>query len=187
MPATKPTGLQVRHATRSERTARAESDAALTPSVPLTSATPAALRGHAYASRLWVHLIKLYSSIDAVIVTSLDRELLVRYCLLEEETRELMSLRKTIAAEWRSQLKSAKKIKPSADNLKDWVRMWEIVNALFQRFQGMDARLDGKRKLLVQVEQSLYLTPRSRAGVAPTEKADEPEPDEIEKLLNDSE
>jgi phage terminase small subunit len=49
----------------------------------------------------------------------------------------------------------------------------------------MDARLDGKRKLLHTLSQSLYLTPRSRAGVAPEQKEPEHDDDPMDKLLNE--
>ena len=58
-------------------------------------------------------------------------------------------------------------------------------NALIQRFQGMDARLDGKRKLIFSLAQSLYLTPRSRAGVAPEEKDGEEPQSDMDKLLDE--
>jgi hypothetical protein len=48
----------------------------------------------------------------------------------------------------------------------------------------MDARLDGKRKLLHSIAQSLYLTPRSRAGVAPPEKEPEKPKSEMDELLD---
>jgi hypothetical protein len=37
----------------------------------------------------------------------------------------------------------------------------------------VDGRVDRKRALLLQLRQSLYLTPRSRAGVMPKSKSEE--------------
>jgi hypothetical protein len=80
-------------------------------------------------------------------------------------------------------LKILNTINPKADQLKDYFNALAQANALLQRFQGMDARLDGKRKLIYALAQSLYLTPRSRAGVAPTEKEPDEPGGEIEKYI----
>ena len=48
----------------------------------------------------------------------------------------------------------------------------------------LDSRADRKRDLLLKLRQSLYLTPRSRAGVAPKDKKEEPPEDPFETLLN---
>jgi len=49
----------------------------------------------------------------------------------------------------------------------------------------LDGRVDRKRSLLLQWRQSLYLTPRARAGAAPAKKEKEEAPDPLEMLLND--
>lgn len=74
-------------------------------------------------------------------------------------------------------------MKPKPGQRQDYVNALTQANALLQRFQGMDARMDGKRKLVFALAQSLYLTPRSRAGVAPTEKEPEEPKSEMEKML----
>jgi hypothetical protein len=128
--------------------------------------------------------VGLYLEIDGEIATAFDNDLLVKYCLLEEEVIQLEKMRDTMQADWDTSQKAAKKIKPNPETLKDWVQMWNIVNGMYQRFQGMDARLDGKRKLLLAISQSLYLTPRSRAGVAPPEKEKAKPKSEMGKLLD---
>src|SRR5690606_13448911 len=96
-------------------------------------------------------------------------------CLAEEELDELYKLRADIKKLWDQHAKLLAKTKPKAEDLKDYYNALGQANALLQRFQGMDARLDGKRKMVFALAQSLYLTPRSRAGVAPPEKpAEEP-------------
>lgn len=156
----------------------------MTPRTQLTLTSPPALRGHARAIAAWKRMISLYNELDRAIATAFDLDLLVKYCLLEEEVVELAEMRKVIKGDWETSQKAAKRIKPNTETLKDWVQMWNIVNALFQRFQGMDARLDGKRKLLLALYQSLYLTPRSRAGVAPPEKEPEKPKSEMDDLLD---
>jgi phage terminase small subunit len=183
MPARKSSVLIVRDETRVDRQSRVDGESAMTPKTDLSRKPPKLLNGHKVASTTWTRVVSLYFEIDGKIATAFDSDLLVKYCLLEEEVIELSDLRVVIKKEWQEQLKQAKRIKPNDKNLKEWGRMWDVVNGLFQRFQGMDARLDGKRKLLHALSQSLYLTPRSRAGVAPpTKEPDEPK-SEMEELL----
>jgi hypothetical protein len=158
----------------------------VTPKTLLKASVPTRLRGrdHTYAAGTWCWAIKIYAEVEGTLATAFDQPLLEKYCLLEEQVIELEKLRKTIREDWESSSKAAKKIKPNADTLKDWVAMWNVVNALFQRFQGIDARLDGKVKLLHSISQSLYLTPRSRAGVAPTEKEQQKDDDPMAQLLD---
>jgi phage terminase small subunit len=156
----------------------------LTPKTELPINPPPELTGHKPAIAVWKRVVRLYAEVEGKIATSFDRDLLVKYCMLEEEVLELGDMRKEIKLQWNAQLKTAKKMKPTADNMKEYVQLWEIVNGLFARFQGMDARLDGKRKLLHALSQSLYLTPRSRAGVAPPTKEPEAPPSPMEQTLN---
>ncbi len=186
MPAPKPTSLNSRNASKAQLDARKSAETALMPKTAITAAIPARLRGaaHTQAAATWKRVIGLYLETEGKIITAFDQDLLIKYCLLEEELIELEKLRKQIKDDWEAQSKAAKKIKPNPDTLKDWVNMWNVVNALFQRFQGIDARLDGKRKLLHTLSQSLYLTPRSRAGVAPAEIEDQVDDDPMSALLN---
>jgi len=185
MPASKPAALNVRNDTKADRSARINAESALMPKTTLNSnVVPARLKGHTSASATWKRLIKLYGEIEGTIATSFDQDILVKYCLLEEEVIELEKMRKTMHTDWEDNQKIAKKIKPTPETLKTWVQMWDVVNGMFQRFQGLDARLDGKRKLLYALSQALYLTPRSRAGVAPAERKKE-EKDDMGRLLEE--
>jgi hypothetical protein len=49
----------------------------------------------------------------------------------------------------------------------------------------LDARVDRKRAHLHKLRESLYLTPRARAGVAPAAAQAEEPPDEMEQLLGE--
>lgn len=172
MPAKKPNTLSARHSTKAEKAARTDAEAAMMPRTELTADLPRQLTGrdNIYAAQVWTRIVTLYAEVDGKIATAFDSDLLVKYCLLEQEVRELAEMRKMVKADWEAQKKVVAKIKPNDKTLKEYVKLWEIVNGLFQRFQGMDARLDGKRKLLHSLSQSLYLTPRSRAGVEPKRK-----------------
>jgi phage terminase small subunit len=184
MPAKKAQALNKRHSTKEEKEARVEAEKSLTPKSQLTLKPPAALSGHAHASAMWKWLLGLYGEIEGQIVTTLDRDILIEYCLLDEEIVELEKLRVDIRKDYESMRKTAQHVKITPDNVKDVVSLWQQVNAIGTRFQGMDARLDGKRKHRLSLSQSLYLNPRSRAGVAPTTKEPEAPEDPMAKLVN---
>lgn len=185
MPAKKPSTLNVKNDTKKDRADRARSESAMTPKTELTLKPPVSLNGHKIAIATWKRIVGLYLEVEGKIATSFDTDVLVKYCILEEEVVELQDMRSTIKNEWEKNLKFVKKMKPNAETIKEYLGLWDLVNALFVRFQGMDARLDGKRKLLHALAQSLYLTPRSRAGVAPPTKPFEEPESEMEKLLNE--
>lgn len=155
----------------------------MTPKTELTLNPPAALNGHKTAADVWKRLVGLYLETEGTIITAFDADLLVKYCLAEEELLELFTLRASIKKLWEQHVKMLSAMKPKGDQLKDYFNALAQANALLQRFQGMDARLDGKRKLVFALAQSLYLTPRSRAGVAPPEKEPEEPKSEMENLL----
>lgn len=184
MPARKPASLNTRHDLPADKAARVDAESAITPRTVLPEKPPAALTGRKRAIEAWKWLVKLNGEIDRPLATAWDVDLLVKYCLLEEEVIELAALRKEVKHDYDEQVKAARRFKPNAKQIKDYVNMWNVVNALFQRFQGMDARLDGKRKLLHAMAQSMYLTPRARAGVPPPEKEPEPPKTGMEEFLS---
>lgn len=173
MPAKKPANLSKRHATLDEKAAKVDAEAALTPTTLLTVTPPAALKKHAHASRTWKRLMGLYYETEGTIITAFDENILTKYCLLEEECLWLEAKRKKVDDNAESLDKQLSKIKPKGEDMKTYLNLLMQYNALTARVQGLDARLDGKRKLLLALEQSLYLTPRSRAGVAPPAKPTE--------------
>lgn len=186
MPARKPASLNSRNASKEILESRKAAESAMKPKTALELTLPTRLRGkkHVYAAGVWKWAIGLFLETEGTLATAFDQPLLIKFCLLEEEVIELEEMRRDVKADWESNSKAAKKIKPNTDTLKDWVAMWRVVNAQFQKFQGIDARLDGKRKLLHTLSQSLYLTPRSRAGVAPEEKETPVDDDPMDALLN---
>ena len=173
MPARKPTALidpKRAKVSTETREARESAEAAMTPSTPISKEPPSVLKGHKYASAVWVRLLELYLGVDGTIISAFDEDLLIKYCLGEEEIFELMTLRTEIKQLWTKHSAILAKLNPKPDQLKDYFKALEQANALLQRFQGIDARLDGKKKLLHSLAQSLYLTPRARSGATPTEK-----------------
>lgn len=182
MPRTKPQSLIERHDTKADRSARADAESAMTPKTELTRKPPAKLTGHKIAIATWKRTVGLYGEIEGQIATSFDEDLLVKYCLVEDECDWLSRIRSKIEKQYVSADTKLAKMKP--DDLESYYKALSQVNALLTRLQGFDARLDGKRKLGLAYSQSLYLTPRSRAGVAPPTKETEAPLSAMEKTLN---
>jgi hypothetical protein len=163
-------------------------------------------------------MIRAYSSMDAAIVSGLDLDLLVDYCLLMEQVGEIDLMRQTTYRMWleigAAHDQAIRKAKEAADAAKAAIKtaretgeepperglgslaevtLWEerAVNLAlkavdaFDAVVKLDARTDAKRKTLLAWRQSLYLTPRARAGVAPSEKPKEEPLDPMEQLLGD--
>ena len=185
MPARKNSALNKRHNTKKDRSEREAAEAALVPTTELTIKPPAALKNHKCASAVWTRIVGLYFETEGKIITAFDQDVLIKYCLAEEELEELYALRASIKKVWLNHLKVLVKIHPTNKAMKDYFGALMQANALLQRFQGMDARLDGKRKMIHAMAQSLYLTPRSRAGVAPQEKEPADPETDMDKLLNE--
>lgn len=188
MPARKPKSLIKRHSTNKEKADRAAAEQALTPVTKLTLEPPTMLKGHEYAAALWTRLVRLYAETEGEVATAFDMNSLVKYCLVEEELIWLEKQRLDIFEEVEA-LKKAIAKKPGA-KASEW--QWKVYisqqnqySGMLARMQGFDARLDGKRKLAHTLEQSLYLNPRSRAGVAPPEKEKPDDSDPMERLLGE--
>ena len=157
------------------------------PSTELTDHVPPELFGdeHAVAKKTWRRVLGLYAEVDGAIATAFDRDTLIQYCLIVEEIEELAAMRRVMKSDWEAKRKEVAGMRLDVDDQNQWVKAWEVVNALYQKFQGLDARLDGKRKHLHTLQQSLYLTPRSRAGVVPPPKEVETQLSMMEQLLGE--
>lgn len=171
MPARKPQTLNKRHATKDEIEARTAAEAAMVPTTQLSRTPPSLLRNHKHASATWERLVSLYFETENTFMTAFDADLLAKYCLLEEECLWLSDLRASVYDEAQNLKKRLGRVNAKdAEQTRLYYDLIEQYNALITRVQGLDARLDGKRKLSHAYAQSMYLTPRSRAGVAPAEK-----------------
>lgn len=171
MPARKPQTLNKRHATKDEIADRAAAEAAMVPSTQLSRKPPPLLQKHKHAGATWDRLVSLYFETEHMFVTAFDTDLLAKYCLLEEECLWLEDLRSSVYKQAMSLQKKLEKINlRDVEQMKLYYSLSEQYNALIARVQGLDARLDGKRKLSHDYAKSMYLTPRSRVGVAPAEK-----------------
>jgi phage terminase small subunit len=186
MPARKPAGLITRAETKAKKQARIENEQALQPVRDLPMDTPARLKDHPGAAAAWRRLMRRYDELKAIVVTRMDEDLLVDYCMLLEQLHEMDELRKSAVDSWKM-LDKRSKVLMKLGEIADAVRMAAKIADIFEMIVKLDSRVDRKRSLLLQIRQSLYLTPRSRAGAAPEKKEKPEEPDELEKLLNDVE
>jgi hypothetical protein len=187
MPTKKPTGLLARHDLKTDRRKRADGEAALQPREPLRLKPPARLTGHPVASTLWRRMIAMYNGLGAEIVTRLDQDMLVDYCLLDEQSGEMDRLR---AAAMKNYERAQRTLDRTAEkgefDLKLLIKWQDSVNCSLGEVVKLDARVDRKRALLHDLRQSLYLTPRSRAGVAPPEKPPKEPKSEMAKIIDET-
>jgi hypothetical protein len=191
MPARKPSALLTRHDTLADTETRSAAESAVTPARRLPESLDATLTGHPIAAREWRRLMKIYNSLDAEIVSRLDMGMLLDYCILIEQLEELDMLRASAVAEWKALKKIIDDVKKKIDenpdekiDLKQFTKAAEAVNWAYNKIITTDGRVDRKRALIFQLRQSLYLTPRSRAGVAPTEKPKEEPASDLDRLLD---
>lgn len=154
------------------------------PERALPMRAPAQLAGHAVAEVAWRRIMRTYGQLESEIVTRLDQDLLIDYCILVEQSSELDTMRKAAYQLW---LELGKKHDELVKEEKrdDAVIAATAVVGAFDAVIKLDGRADRKRDLLFKLRQSLYLTPRARAGTAPVKKEKEEPPDELERLLDD--
>lgn len=198
MPARKPQGLKTRHDTKAEKAGRIAAEEAMRPGHELPERAPARLKGHPVAAATWRRIIRTYNEIEAEIVTRLDQDLLIDYCILIEQLGELDLMRKTTFRQWLELgARHDKVLQESKDHmatgeldLAEEKKVEAILLAVkcvdaLEAVKQLDARADGKRKLLRNLKQDLYMTPRARAATAPNKKEKEVPPDDMDQLLGD--
>lgn len=184
MPARKPASLITRHETKAEKQARIDRESAMKPARHLPVAAPAQLAGHPTAAAIWRRIVRMYLELEGEIMTRLDMDQLVDYCMLAEQVAELDHMRRAAYEAWLEISEHHKKL-TKEDRIEEAIDYAVKLVYAFDAVVKLDGRADRKRALLHQMRQSLYLTPRARAGVAPAGKKEEEEPDELEQLLNE--
>lgn len=189
MPAHKPNSLNKRKDSKQDRAARVDLESMVTPATELTITPPAELKGRKIACSEWVRVLTLQAETQAAkdgspIITAFDERGLIIFCKMVEEERTLETKLSKLDKAQDELYSKANKIKPNKDNFKDFVSMWAQFNGLTSNFKGMSARLDAHRSSMHEIAKSMYLTPSSRAGVAPTKKEPEAPLSEMEKVLN---
>jgi phage terminase small subunit len=183
MPAKKPLALHTRHATQAEKDARVTAEKAMTGDRGLPITPPARLAKHETAAAVWRRLMRLYGELEAELVTRLDQDLLCDYCILMEQVTELDQLRRD-AYEIYEAMRAAWAELPEGTPPAEKLDLAMKLQTAFGEVIKLDGRVDRKRALLLQLRQSLYLTPRARAGVAPSKKEEEAPVDPLEQLLD---
>ena len=184
MPARKPAGLRNRAETKAETAARIANEAALEPERGLSVQAPARLKDHQVAQATWRRMMRTYGELQATVVTRMDMDLLVDYCLLMEQIAEMDDLRRSSIEIWKMFDKQRKTLLESG-KIAEAVLMAAKEVDTYEMIVKVDSRADRKRSLLLQLRQSLYLTPRARAAAVPAKKEKPEEPDDLEKLLDD--
>lgn len=177
MPAKKSISLSVRHSTKSEIEERRLQESAMTPIEMLSLEVPPDLQGkrYRYAAAVWVRCVGLYLELQNVLATPLDENLLIKYCKAEQQFVEIEQMRDEKILDLKTAKEKAKKVKLTGDaeRNKAWQQIWRVIGDIEKSIATLDARLDAKGKYIHSMQQSLYLTPRSRAGVAPKNKQEE--------------
>lgn len=165
----KPAGLITRAETKVDKAARLAKERALSPRSGLPMDAPSFFERPVKAAEVWRWLMRTYAELDGQIITKLDQHLLTDYCRLMEQLSELDQERASIVVD----LQAAREKHDST-----------AVASLRELLVKYDSRIDRKRALLLQWRQSLYLTPRARAGVAPAQKEVAPEHDPFEEIFD---
>ena len=183
MPTRKPTALIERHETAAEIAEREGRDAAMRPSRRITANPPSALKGHPEAKVIWRRMMRIYGQLEAEIVTRLDMDLLLDYCILSEQVIELDRMRRAAYEVW-SKMNDAWNEMGEEISIKEKMDEAVKVNMAMNDCVKLDGRVDRKRALLFQLRQSLYLTPRARAGSIPAQKKPEEPIDPVAMMLD---
>jgi phage terminase small subunit len=184
MPARKPKGLNRGHETAENNEKRAGIEESLTPKRELPIDAPARLKDLDVASATWRRAIRTYNELEAVIVTRLDMDQLIDYCLLMQQAHEMSTMRQAAMRNWEAVNEHWKEI--IADkNGEEILEAAEKLQSIQEGIVKLDARIERKMAILKAYRESLYLTPRARAATAPSKKEKEEAPDPLDMLLND--
>lgn len=185
MPARKPVDLHKRHNTKAEIAERKEAEAALHSERGLSLLPPKAIRKDKVAAATWRRLIREYSRLEAELISRLDFDLLVDYCNVMSQIDELDHMRTNSYEVWhflndqRKKFIEEKQFIEALGLVKDIQKSYDVIIKI-------DARLDAKRKLVFSIRQSMFMTPRSRSGVKPSQDPEQTAPnDPFEAKLNE--
>jgi hypothetical protein len=183
MPAKKPVDLVKRDETKVDRRRREYRAESLMPYKKLTAVAPKELTGEV-ARSTWQETVRVYLTLDARIVSVLDRGLLIDYCIACDQLSQIDELRALARTNQDIAQEFLKKARGEEIDAKTMASLVKAANDTQEMFMRLDARADGKRKLLHTYRQSLMLTPRSRGGSSNVEeKPKETGPSMMEKII----
>ena len=170
--------------TKAKKAERAQKEDTLRPKRGLPKDAPAQLRDYPVAQATWRAAMREYNDLEREIVTRLDMAHLIDYCMLEQHLSEIDHLRDISYKLCQELAKEYDKL--LADKKADEAIIIAIkVVGAFDAIAKLDTRAERKRALIKQWRESLYLTPRARAGTVPPAKEKEVPPDDMEQLLDD--
>jgi hypothetical protein len=186
MPAKKPADLIESHETKVDRRRREYRQTSMTPTKALSVYAPKQLIGEE-ARKTWQETVTLYLTLDARIVSVLDRGLLIDFCNVSEQLVQIDGLRARAmknGMEIQATLEKMQNKSSAEIDIKALTRLVDSVIGALDMILKLDARADRKRDLLHKFRQSLMLTPRSRGGVSPDEKPKEKPQSEMAKIID---
>ena len=125
--------------------------------------------------------MRLYGELEAEIVTRMDVDMLVDYCMLSEQVQELDEMRRSAVKVWETLNRA---LENYDGNEKYRYQLAINVGNALNDMVKFDGRADRKRDLLFKLRQSLYITPRARAGSIPNQKKPEEPTDPLEQMLD---
>lgn len=175
--------MVTRAETKAKKAQRAQKEEALRPSRALPR-DPARLKDYPVARATWRAIMREYNDIEGVIVTRLDYDHLIDYCMLHQHLAEIDTMRNAAYQVW-LEISKAHDDLVNEEKIDEAVLIALKVVGAFDAVAKLDTRAERKRALIKQWRESLYLTPRARAGTAPKEKEKEVPPDDLEQLLDD--
>jgi len=176
--------LVTRAETNEKKAQRAQKEESLRPNRGLPKDAPALLKNYPVAQAAWRAIIREYNDLEREIVTRLDFDHLVDYCMLKQHLSEIQHIRE-LALQVCQELSSEHTRLLSEGKADEAIIIAIKIVGAFDAIARFDTRAERKRALIKQWRESLYLTPRARAGTVPRAKEKEEAPDDMEKLLDD--
>jgi phage terminase small subunit len=203
MPPRKPANLIVRNETKNEENQRISGQKAVTSDTRLPTTAPKELRAHKVAKEVWRRLVREDNKLESPLMSAQDRDLLVDLCLASEEEEQIIQMRNAAREDWLARRQAAiehrrhmtrwEEMAETEDDFpvnfieleRQAIKLVNHVQAAYRTVLDIDARLDGKRRLIADYLSQLYLTPKSRAKAVPSIREDQAvEVDPMEALIS---
>lgn len=114
---------------------------------------------------------------EADLVSSLDFDLLLDYCMMTEYANDLDRLYSVSIKTLAKLERKAKSGKASAESVAG------SIGYISESIVGINARAERQRMALQKLREALYLSPKARAGFIPAKKPAPPTPSEMAGIL----
>lgn len=187
-------------AARAQRKQAAES--AFHSRVRLPKSPPAQLDGLPAAQAAWRALLKVHSDLPADLLSGLDRDFLIGYCLAVQMRTNALELERIVTERYRAgqaelsdlrELVSAviDRCQAGKEELSELLKLENLVTDRRQAAQAEYSELIKARaelrqtvRLVSDLEKQIYATPKSRAGVVPLAREESPQ-EVVEREMRD--